>query len=469
MTDAVAATPVPVLSFPAILRNSGLKDRFAHLHQLPPSNTGGDSNQSPLKTFRSDQHEGKRWARRNDNAHFIGNPHVVAATRKDYILPVPSTKATFPEPLPSYLPRTVKAPAAISPTRDLASASAGRFSLSLKGMRKELRRAGGRAEALVRDVEKEMVDWLQGGVILRPDESNAAGLFGLQYKPGEGTEIGTTGSIFEVSRTPLQLVWSVADDAFARYVVHCCARYHEIVSFSKGDSNQRLTYLLRPNIKQPDYRIASTLLTPPATDIDYSSLPETTDIDSDFVSDRDLVDSDVEASIDPESHATGNLEVIRETSLPSSPLIEARSISKEEDEWSVLSADIEADESNSEAGNSDLIDSIASLDLEGSSDSQAEGVRGLGDDDPDKTLTQDFITNAVNDLIRDERESSTRIPHHRQPLRAINRRWNRNSSLPSRSPARIRRLASAKKRRRANAKNIEGSSRYVSFYDYLFS
>jgi hypothetical protein len=97
-------------------------------------------------------------------------------------------------------------------------------------MRKELRRAGGRAETLVRNVEEEMMDWLQGGVILRPDESNAAD---LQHKSGEGREIGTTGSILEVSRTPLQLVWSVADDAFARYVVHCCARYHEVVSFSQ--------------------------------------------------------------------------------------------------------------------------------------------------------------------------------------------------------------------------------------------
>lgn len=103
----------------------------------------------------------------------------------------------------------------------------------MKGMRRELRRAGGRAEALVRDIEEEMVEWLQGGVILKPDESNAAGLDNVKFKPGEGKEIGTTGSIIEVSRTPLQLVWSVADDAFARYVVHCCARYHEVISFSK--------------------------------------------------------------------------------------------------------------------------------------------------------------------------------------------------------------------------------------------
>ncbi len=152
----------------------------------------------------------------------------------DYTLPTPSNKPTFPEPLPSYLPRTVKVPVAVLPTRDPVSANAGRFSLSMKGMRKELRRAGGRAEALVLDVEAEMMTWLQGGVILRPDESNATGLANLQLRMKEGREIGSTGTVREVSRTPLQLVWSIADGAFARYVVHCCARYHDIVSFSRS-------------------------------------------------------------------------------------------------------------------------------------------------------------------------------------------------------------------------------------------
>jgi hypothetical protein len=229
-----------------------------------------------------------------------------------------------------------------------------------------------------------------------------------------------------------------------------------------------LTYLLRPNVRQPDYRTASTLLTPPATDIDYSSHPETSDIDSDFVSDRDFADSDVEASTGLESRTTGNLEVIRETSSPRGG---AHNIAKDEDEWSELGADIEADESNSEAGNSDMVASIASLSLEGTRHIQvAEQVsHGLGEDnDPDKTLTQD-ATNALNELIRGDRDSLTRIPHLRQPPHAINRRWNRNTSSPSRSPARIRRIAAANKRRRASTRTMETNSRYISFYDYLFS
>lgn len=159
-------------------------------------------------------------------AGFIGNPHIVTATNQDYVLSIPQTQSTFPEPLPHYLPRTVKVPSASFPTTDIASANAGRFSLSMKGMRRDLRRAGGKAEWLVRDVENTIVEWLtQGGTVLRPD----IGYNGLQES---GRPVGNSGTIIEVSRTPLQLIWRIRDDAFARYVVHCCARYHEVVSFS---------------------------------------------------------------------------------------------------------------------------------------------------------------------------------------------------------------------------------------------
>ena len=94
-------------------------------------------------------------------------------------------------------------------------------------MRRNLRRAGGRAESLIRDVEFEMIQWLAlGGTILAPD--NRAHTGEIQSIP-----VGNTGTIFEVSRTPLQLIWKISDDAFARYIVHCCARYHEVISFSR--------------------------------------------------------------------------------------------------------------------------------------------------------------------------------------------------------------------------------------------
>jgi hypothetical protein len=111
--------------------------------------------------------------------------------------------------------------------RDPNSANAGRFSLSMKGIRRELRRSGARAALLVRDVEQEVVQWLQdGGTVLEPDSEDRTSL------NHPGIPVRNTVTIKEVSRSPLQLVWSIGDDAFARYIVHCVARYHEVVSFS---------------------------------------------------------------------------------------------------------------------------------------------------------------------------------------------------------------------------------------------
>ena len=241
---------LPLLSFPAILRNPGLANRYAHLHDTKAQ---GDTYISHLtrttsiKKSRRDQNEGRRWVRRKDNgefvaiclnaysnypfaARFVGNSHIVAATKADYIISPPHKSSTFPEPLPPYLPRTVKLPTTPTlPITDPASANAGRFSMSLKGMRRDLRKAGGRAEVLIRDIESEIIQWLTlGGTVLAPD--NRTRTSEIQ---SEGTPVGSTGTVFEVSRTPLQLIWKISDDAFARYIVHCCARYHEIISFSR--------------------------------------------------------------------------------------------------------------------------------------------------------------------------------------------------------------------------------------------
>jgi len=163
------------------------------------------------------------------SARFVGNPHVVAATKNDYQIPPPDVKSTFPEPLPTYLSRN--APISIltpASKPDPNSSSAGRFSLSIKGMRKELRKAGARAQHLVKDVESEIVSWLRDGtVFLSPDEKDPND---LEFP---GKPVGGSGAIHEVARTPLQLVWAISEDGFARYVVHCCARYHDVVSFSE--------------------------------------------------------------------------------------------------------------------------------------------------------------------------------------------------------------------------------------------
>jgi len=248
-----------------------------------------------VKRPSKNQNGGKRWIRRKDNARFAGNPHIVAATQRDYALHPPCTLSTFPEPLPSFLPRHARLPTTVIPTRDANSANAGRFSMSLRGMRRDLRKAGFRAEALVRDVESEVVNWLQvGGTVLAPDFSDSSTSMpdSRSYTP-----VGGTGTIFEISRTPLQLIWSITHDAFARYVVHCCARYYEIVSFSKEISGQRFTYLLRPNVVYPDHHAPDGLDTPPMTDTDYSS-------QLDIESDHGTLDMDLDIEPYP-THADG--------------------------------------------------------------------------------------------------------------------------------------------------------------------
>ena len=83
-------------------------------------------------------------------------------------------------------------------------------------------------EVLVREVEDELTSWLNVDVWVDPDVSaqRSDGLDGA-------VPVGSMGVIREVERTHMQLVWEISDDAFARYVVHCCARYHNVVSFSE--------------------------------------------------------------------------------------------------------------------------------------------------------------------------------------------------------------------------------------------
>ncbi|EEB88427.1 hypothetical protein MPER_13746, partial [Moniliophthora perniciosa FA553] len=93
---------------------------------------------------------------------------------------------------------------------DLNSANAGRFSLSLKGIRRDLLKCGYRAELLVRDIETEILEWLEaGGTVLAPASSMEDNI------QTPGTPIRDTNTVFEVSRTPLKLVWDTSSDGFA--------------------------------------------------------------------------------------------------------------------------------------------------------------------------------------------------------------------------------------------------------------
>jgi hypothetical protein len=163
--------------------------------------------------------------RGRSSARFVGNPHVVRPSRKDYALSLPNVHPTFPEPLPAYLSRNAKLAPTSQPPPQPQSANAGRFSLSLKGMRRALRTSGPYTEQLVGEIENAVMVWLCEG-------DGAQSLPSAAELDFPGIIVGTLDTIHQVSKTPLQLVWAI-DDAWTRYVVHCCARYHEIVSFSE--------------------------------------------------------------------------------------------------------------------------------------------------------------------------------------------------------------------------------------------
>ncbi|KAF7321338.1 Methyltransf-25 domain-containing protein [Mycena kentingensis (nom. inval.)] len=310
--------PVP-MSFPALLR-TGLASRYAHLAEPSADRS------APVKKYKSSRrvdNNGKRWTRRKENARFTGNVHIVQPSQHD-LLPSHTAhiRSTFPEPLPGYLPRENKAPNAVLPQTD-ACADSGRFSMSLKGMRRSLRAMSFRSQALVRDVEHEINAWLEGGTMLFPNQNPEGN--------AEGRPIGETG-IIELSSTPLALQWRI-NDAFVRYVVHATARYHNIVSYSKDTSGERITFLLRPNVAMPSFNANAGLETPPVTDLDLSSQ---LDSDSEFASDPDIR-SEVGGDVD-------RMSTIREDAVASPPPLS-------EDEWSV----VDENESN-------LAQSVESLD-----------------------------------------------------------------------------------------------------------
>lgn len=396
-------SPVP-LSFPAILRNPKLADRYAHLRER----SGTAPPKASISKARRDEHEGKRWIRRRENAKFADNPHITLPTRGDHAVPIPSKLPTFPIPLPPYLPRSSVLPSSVPGFRDPASASAGLFSLSLKGARRALRARPG-ARNIVEAIEGHLCAWLEGGTY--PGEEQ-----GMVF-PGE--MVGGREDVLEVSRRALGLVWVVgkdgADGAFERYVVHCLARWYGVVSFSKEVDGQRLTYLLRPRVTQA---MVSILDTPPATDVSQ------VDTESDFVSDIHTSDleSDFTSDIEYEARA-GELSAISEA--PSSPAA-----------WSVIGgSDFEFDEG--------FAASVESLSLDAEANNlertpRAADARGSGGV---------YVRNA-----------RTRFSAWNEP---------RSGSSPSRSPA--RRPLPMRRAVKQQGKKTGKKAGKGTFYDYLFA
>ncbi|KIY44390.1 hypothetical protein FISHEDRAFT_51494 [Fistulina hepatica ATCC 64428] len=378
----------------------------------------GSLSSQPIQRRTKEDNEGKRRIRRKENAHFKGNPHIVIASSRDFNIDPPHVRTTFPEPLPPTVERSVLLPNTIIPARDITSANAGRFTLSLRGIRRELRKSG-YAQELVHVVEAEIVQWLAGSSVITPDAAPQS---------SAPHPIGSTW-ISEISRSPLQLVWKISDQAFTRYIVHCCARYHEVISFSKDIAGERLTYLLRPNVYRSDYRSQAALETPPVTDIDYASQLS----ESDFVSrsDHDSTTSDTESDIsDGQRHDVWSS--VTASVIPEEKELEIATETPAGVRSTSYDPSDEADESASELG---LTKSFNSVVL-----------------DPDQTLTTD----------------TSRLSHGRSAfVQTWRQRHNRSDSSPSRSPARSMH-AKGRRRRIRSGRDVQ-KVRSRSFYDYIYS
>jgi len=217
------------------------------------------------------------------------------------------------------------------------------------------------------------------------------------------------------------------DDAFVRYVVHCCARYHNIVSFSKEVQSRRLTYLLRPNVTRPDFYARSTLDTPPVTDLDYTSHEHESDFASEPSSDVDAGEIDVSDAL---GAGEAGLTVIAES--PAFEPVVLDPIEQEyDDAWSVIGdTDAEGDESSSERG-----------------------------------LAQSMDSRSPQDPPRDTDSTPRAVATVRRPSALRPRPWDhrRSASSPSRSPSRrpLRRVHP----RIDPPKTVHPKS----FYGYLYS
>ncbi|KAA1473985.1 hypothetical protein DENSPDRAFT_840528 [Dentipellis sp. KUC8613] len=443
-TNPSAAAQAVPLSFPAILRHAGLNNRFAHLlSDRPPAHPASSA---AKKASRRDDNEGKRWIRRKENARFTGNPHIAAPTRQDIDPARPVTHPTFPTPLPPYLPRSVTLPPTVAPTTSVPTANAGRFSLSMRGMRRTLRKAGPRTQALVKGVEDELVNWLQNGtVVVRTEDAGPLDEHGQEFP---GRIIANQEGVREVERTPTKLVWWIEDDAWARYVVHCCARYHEVVSFSKDTPTHRLTHLLRPNTSRPDRAAHAGLVTPPTTDQELTSLssydsdlvPSSSDIQSDGLSDI-LSDGDHESMSDAPP---------RRASL------------------SDIASDAEGDvEAEVSSDRSPSRGSISSLYREAMEEAEAWSVEGESD------LERGVESLSIHDPPSQTMGHPAVSSRYRRAVPYRNSVWNRtrSGSSPSRSPARRvgRRYMDAHlPQATAPQEDSVASKGAKSFYQYLY-
>ena len=312
--------------------------------------------------------------------------------------------------------------------------------------------------------------WVSGvEVVMNPDKES-----GYQFP---GRAVAGLEDIREVERSPQRLVWWIENDTWARYVVHCCARYHNIVSFStfkrlfflflslpiskgfhsgcgifipitgKDTSTHRLTHILRPNAMRPDPATRAALATPPATDGDFSSHYDSDALPS-SPSDVQSIDSGLDVlsesdfASEPEfgtahGRGAGGGTGMRHRAVEIAPL-------------SDIASDVEADVE------------VGSV--------QGAGGGGDGDGGGDGRFDLEQATGALS-LASDD-ETPRRLPLRGTAYRSWGDMWNthqrgRSGSSPSRSPAR-RKPRWPLERTMVKKSLSDNGGKTESFYDFLF-
>jgi hypothetical protein len=196
-------------------------------------------------------------------ANFSNNSHIATPGPFDHDpRPARFFRPTFPRPPPDGFPLSAPAdrPSVDNGRQrdgDYSRLDAGRFSLSIRGVRKAVRKAlgsepgrGGHVEHVVAVVEDEVERWLRGvAITLAPDEParsrclpsppSSSSVPPRHPRVLDSTLVSETGSgldfepaIVEVLRSPYNIVWQVTG-SFTRFLIHCVARYYRVVSFSE--------------------------------------------------------------------------------------------------------------------------------------------------------------------------------------------------------------------------------------------
>ena len=172
---------------------------------------------------------------------------------------------------------------------------------------------GGAGERIISSVDEQIRRWLDvPEVVINPDRPNEEQNCILSLSPDTCTYTAASAAsssdsghdssyddndqlrpepsptILQIARHSHSLIWQVQDN-FVRFLVHAVARYYHIVSFTKvassssphtptarsDDQDQRLVYLLRPNMQSTrtvvSNRVHKGIDTPPSTEWEASS------------------------------------------------------------------------------------------------------------------------------------------------------------------------------------------------------